>query len=154
MNRAFARILLGTVVVAAVVPFVLPLRDGRPLLDYRQIRLPGLPEIEMPAAGGDATAAAPVTFYKWRGPEGEWQFGNTPPAQGIPFEIVSVDPGANLYQGISAPAPAAATPPSAPATVAETYSPARVQQALDQARKVQSMMNQRASDQEAVLHVD
>ena len=151
MRRALGPLLLGVLILAAAVPFVLPLKDGRPLLDYRRIDWPTLPDIRMPATGGDVTPATPVTVYKWRGADGEWQFDSHPPAGGVPFEAVSVDPGANLVEGIR-PAPAdPVTVPVAPAAVGEAYSPGGFQRTLEEAREVQSLMNQRAEDQADAL---
>jgi hypothetical protein len=152
MRRALGPLLLGLLILAAAVPFVLPLRDGRPLLDYRRIDWPHLPDIPGPVLGGDAAPAAAVTVYKWRGDDGEWQFGGSPPAAGVPFETVSVDPEANRVEGIrSAPAEPVMAPAAAPTGAAGAYSPARIQRTLDEAREVQSLLNQRAQQQAEVL---
>ncbi len=156
MKRALGPVLLGVLVLAAVVPFVLPWKDGRPLLDYRQLRWPALPDIRLPAADTDQAAQAPVTVYKWRDAAGAWQFGGSPPDNGVPFETVSIDPGANRLQGIDparadvvTTAHSAASPPT---DVADAYSPARIQQTLEAAREVQSALNRRVEEQAALLH--
>lgn len=153
--RTLARLLLGILVIAVAVPFVLPLRDGKPLLDYRRIRLPDLPELSLPRPGPEGDAAAAVTFYKWRDTDGGWQFDSNPPAPGIPFEIITVDPGANAIQGINAAPPEVESPAAAaPPTLTETYSPEDIQEVLGKAREVQSLMNRRAEEQASVLRVD
>ncbi|MFA5529216.1 MAG: DUF4124 domain-containing protein [Thiohalomonadaceae bacterium] len=144
MNRVIARILLGTLFLAVAVPFVLPLKQGKPLLDYRQLSLPGLPDI--PRMDTDSAPPSAVTVYRWRGTHGEWHFGNVPPAQDIPVEVVRIDPDANTFQGHSA-VPARVPP----VTVPGAYSAERIQQAFSQTREAQALMNSRAAEQEAVL---
>lgn len=155
MSRTFVRALLGALVLAGVIPFVLPLRDGKPLLDYRLLSAPELPRLTLPDG---ETASAPVTVYKWRGADGEWQFGNAPPAQGTRFEVVTVDPEANLIQAlkpqaaVAAPADPATPPAGSPiGNPIDAYSPANIQQTLDKAQAARSAMDRHTAAQEAML---
>jgi hypothetical protein len=159
LKRTLVRSLLGALVLAGVVPFVLPLRDGRPLLDYRTLRAPALPRLALPDIGTGEAGSAPVTLYKWRGAEGEWQFGNAEPPAGTPFERLTVDPGANLIQALRPELPAAA--PADPAASAgglpiasplDAYSPAKVQQTMDGAHAARAAMDRHSAAQEALLN--
>ncbi len=152
MKRSLTPILLGTLVIAGVVPFILPLKNGKPLLDYRQIRAPSLPDIGVAEFGTNSVNQEPVTVYKWRGTDGEWQFGSNPPGNGIPVDVVRIE----LDQTVSSPPPDAGTgaPAGASDTVADVYSPTRIQHTIEQARQVQSMLNQRAKDQEAMARTE
>ncbi|MGE0080974.1 MAG: hypothetical protein AB7U81_06730, partial [Thiohalomonadaceae bacterium] len=117
--------------------------------------LPDLPDLSVPKPGPDGVATAAVTFYKWRDKDGVWQLDSNPPAPGIPFEVITVDPGANAMQGISAAAPEAERPAAAlPPSLTDTYSPGRIQEVLGKAHEVQSLMNRRAAEQASVLRTD
>lgn len=145
--------LISLLILAAIIPFALPLKDGRPLLDWRQLTLPSLPslpsvsmpEVALPGSGSDEPAS--VTVYRWRDSDGVWQFGSAPPSTGA-YETVTVDPNTNL---IAAPAPAPVAPPKAAEPVAarkeptieSPYSPDGVKKMMDDAKRVRDMMEDR-----------
>ena len=37
-----------------------------------------------------------TTAYKWKNSSGDWQLTDTPPADGIPFEVIEVPHNANI----------------------------------------------------------
>ncbi|HEX2190981.1 MAG TPA: DUF4124 domain-containing protein [Longimicrobiaceae bacterium] len=66
------RLVVLLAVLAGTVAFVAPLKDGRPLLDYREVKGPFL----RPAAG---VVEGEGGVYKWQGEDGTWHYSNVPP---------------------------------------------------------------------------
>ncbi len=160
MRRLFIKLLLLVLLLAVVIPFALPLRDGKPLLSLSAIKWPTLPEVKLPKVelpqsldlSGDG-ATGPVTVYRWRDSDGAWQYSSTPPAAGIAYESRTVDTATNVVPPL---APAA---PAAPAAAAEEkkedkaaapvapspYSPDGVKKLFEDARGVRDMSHERES---------
>lgn len=137
---------------AVVAPFVLPLKNGRPLLDPPAMpSVPKLPDLSsFEAAGGEAPQ--PVAVYRWRDEQGLLQLSHTPPPPGVPFETVAVNPAAtNTLPGAAAPKPAAApaASPDAIPSPLEAYSGAG--RLVQDARNIQSVLEERKAQQERQL---
>lgn len=160
--RSTIRLLLMVLVIAAIVPFTLSLRDGRPLLslaDLRRPQLPELPAMKLPqlaltgASEEPRKAGGEVIIYRWRGGDGSWQFCNEAPPAGIPYESIAVDPDANLIQGVDAvgtPPPRESgegVEPAAPG-LPLTLSPEQIGKLFDTARGVQRLTDERQSQLE------
>jgi hypothetical protein len=165
-SRIVIRLLLLTLILAAIFPFTFPLRDGRPLLDWRKISLPNgpeLPEVALPPVDvpGDEESRI-VTLYKWRDRQGVVQFTGEPPAKGTPFERMAVDPNTNMIQAYVPPEPLADAgeeeteaedeelkPPTSPLDV---YDQEQIKKIIDKAKRVEKLMQERAAQQEQVLN--
>jgi hypothetical protein len=175
--RTFIRTLLLLLLFAALFPFLYPWKDGKPLLSWSalraQFRAPAMPNLSLPERpwpsltgieSGSETGARqphqPVAIYRWQGADGSAQFSNEPPAPGVAYEVVEVNPDANLIQAPVQPpakessgtetkgtesAPAMALP--SPLTV----SPTEAMQLLQDARKVQELSVERLRQQETQL---
>jgi len=101
-TRRIIKLLLLLLVFSGIVPFVYPW--GRPLLTLDGVSLPKLKEIEsklpdvkLPRL--DDHGNQTVTVYRWRNKNGNWSFGSEPPA-GVKYDAISVNPDANLIQGM------------------------------------------------------
>lgn len=124
--RFFVRKLLTLLLlltVAALVAFMLPLRGGKPLLDWHALELSELSTSRLPDWIGDHEHTSPrqITIYRWRDSAGIWQYGAEPPADGTAYESRRIDSDTNtalfpplpptqepaLTQGTPQPAPAA-----------------------------------------------
>jgi hypothetical protein len=176
--RTLIRTLLLLLLFAALFPFLYPWQDGKPLLSWSALRAqfgaPAMPNLSLPKrpwpsltgieSGGETGARQPhqpVVVYRWQGADGSAQFSNEPPAPGVAYEVVEVNPDANLIQAPVQPpvkesrsgtatqgaegAPAMALP--SPLTV----SPTEAMQLLKDARKVQELSVERLRQQEAQL---
>ena len=157
--RKFIRLLLMLLLFAAIFPFVYPWKDGKPMLSWSDIRMPTMPEITLPELPkpGEATRESnqPVTLYRWQGPDGSTQFGSEPPAEGINYEVVAVNPDANLIQAL---------PPSEAPVEAEekeggnstslpsplTVSPGEAMQLMEDAKNIREMSEERLRQHEAL----
>ncbi len=148
------RTLLLLLVLGAVFPFVYPWSDGKPLLSLNDLALPAAPDLSLPdiaLSQSDKPAGQPVVVYKWQDAEGGWQFGSKPP-QGVNYEVVELDPNANLLPGVK-PLPA-----NTPTTTSETgtpdsaqtdrdgplfgYTPDKVEAMMEKTRQARDSLNE------------
>ena len=165
--RKINRILLLLLLLAAIFPFTFPWKDGKPLLNWSDITKPEIPEITLPEMPelADLTKSdnkeeiraphQPVTLYRWQSDDGGIQFSNELPPQGVSYEVVEVNPDANIVQAI--------TPETGqkPATEEEasgislpsplTVSPQEATQLLEDARKIRDMSEERLRQHEAIM---
>lgn len=151
--KKIIRTLLLLLVFAAVVPFVYPMKNGKPLLSLDRLELPSLPELSLPdipllSQEKTAETGTLTTAYKWRDPRGNWQFGSEPPRDG-PYETLQLDPNVNLIQGEkAAPEPApegAGAAQKAPSQaddgeVVFGYTPAKIEAMMEKTHQVKEAM--------------
>ena len=159
--RKYIRLLLLLLLFAAIFPFTFPWKNGKPILDWRELKMPEtttveLPELTLPQ-GEETTRPAhqPVTLYRWKDSDGVIQFGNEPPGGGIAFETVEVNPDANLLQaptaapqGQESGAEAPSASPSLPSPL--TVSPEEALQIFEDAKEIREMSEERLRQHEAI----
>lgn len=151
MRRKLIKLMLLLLLLAAVVSYTLPLRDGKPLLSLSDIELPALPEVRLPQSidiGGDG-ATGPVTFYRWRDRDGIWQYGSAPPPEGIPYESRTVDTTGTVLPS----APAAKTDqadgtPGGTTDAPSPYSADGIRKLFEDARSLRDMSHDREQQRE------
>jgi hypothetical protein len=86
-------------IVAAVLaaPFLTLGPQGGPLLRAQDLRsLDAVMRRVNDVYGTVLPQAEPVRAYKWRDSAGTWQYSSEPPPAGTDYEVVEVDPDANL----------------------------------------------------------
>ena len=167
--KLFIKFLVFVLVLGLAGPFLLKGPDGRPLMDAHQLvpdvaawphRLERwwnrmLREGEILVEEGPA-AAGKTRVYKWRSEDGSWRFSDTPNPQGQ-SEEVWVDPNGNVMQ--STPPPAQTGPGEKEAAqglgngipLPLTVTPGQASKLLDDARKVQALMDRRDQALQEVL---
>lgn len=158
--RKFIRLLLLLLLFAVIFPFTFPWKDGKPMLNLSDIRMPNMPSVTLPElpGAGEATRESnqPVTLYRWQGADGSTQFGSEPPANGVKYEEVEVNPDANLIQALppSAPPEASETQEentlSSPLPSPLTVSPGEAMQLMEDAKKIRQMSEERLRQHEAL----
>lgn len=156
LARKMITLLFLLLALAVLVPFALPLKDGKPLLAWNDIRLSALPKLQLPQWTGSTAREEPaqVTVYRWRDEQGVWQYGSTPPSDGRPYESRSVDTAANADLFPSAPRqeqPAAAKtaePQPVQPAQASPYSAEGIQKLFDDARSLRDMSHERQNTQD------
>lgn len=148
-SRSLIRILLLVLILAGIAPFALPLKDGKPLLRFSDLKLP-----EFKAPQWSKTLQhklqhpeqpAPRTVYRWQGEDGSVQFGEEPPADGRPYEALTVDPNVNLMAGERASSEDGQKEP------AVSFDLGKVGATLDQARGLDDAVKARTARQEELL---
>ena len=165
--KLFPKLLLAALVVAILLPFtILKKDDGTTMLSFSDFNLPdfsppSLPELPKVDSITDSVgmSGGQVTIYEWRDSEGDIQFTNEPPPQGVEFEIRQFDPNANVIQSVklppAKPEPAASETqqpqesgaPEAPSP----YSPESVKKLMDDAKNVEKLLNQRFQNQQSAI---
>jgi len=95
------RMLVVLVVIVGIFPFILPLKDGKPLLKWsdismpKQLKVPALSDLpdmpDLPDVSDlySGSSDVSVTVYKWRDANGNWHFGDAPPAD-VSYERITV----------------------------------------------------------------
>jgi len=87
MKKIYYRALLAIIVLACVMPFVIKDRDGRPLLQISELKMPVLTVPDKESIGRLADSLDQqdksdrqedkVTVYRWQDDQGIWHFSNT-----------------------------------------------------------------------------
>ncbi len=95
------------------------------------------------------------TYYKWQDANGSWHFGEKPPA-GANAIAVSIDTAANILAPVKAPEPKATLAKAEPkedkiAPQDAFMNPAAAKQAMEDAKQLQEMLNQRTKDMDALM---
>ncbi len=158
-SRKIIKLLLLLLLLSGILPFVYPF--GRPLLKLSDISMPNLKAIkeklpELPRL--DTRSGQVVTVYRWRDKSGNWSFGSEPPA-GVKAESMTVNPDANLIQGL----PQSEVSKAGGTTVIEStgdggpisvkgYSAADVSKIMQSAREAKAAMEQHYNQQEVIIN--
>jgi hypothetical protein len=164
--RKINRILLLLLLLAVIFPFTFPWKDGKPMLSWSDLQLPGMPSLKLPELadislpGKEEEAREPhqpVKLYRWQTPDGSMQFSNEPPPSGVRYEVVEVNPDANLIQGqpLAAAEEESVTPEEGTAPAASlpsplTVSPDEAMQLFEDAREIREMSEERLRQHEAL----
>lgn len=131
-----------------------------PRLTKPDLKLPALPELPELSASPGGGEVLPV--YKWRNEEGVWHYTTDLPPEGVDYQIIDLDPGANSVEGWSdmhrraaarREADAGQTQPSRPTGEKDPalYSPSGVKKLFDDAREVRDRLEQRGQEQQEAL---
>lgn len=104
----------------------------------------------VPAGIGHAGSDEKVQVYKWRDENGVMQFSNTPPAAGGQAERLLLNPDSNVVQAVKMPEkePAAEAAESASPS---PYSINAMQKAVNDAKAVEVLLQQRHESQQKML---
>jgi len=159
--KFFVKLLITALVLAVLLPFtVLKGKDGRPLMSFDQLKVPDLAMPEVPDSlnlpeNGQGGNREDI-IYQWRDAKGKLHFTSAPPAEGIEYTAKGYDPNANLIQSIEVKHEETETTAVEPAInkpsdIGNPYSPKNIQKLIDDAKNVQSLMNERMKQQEALL---
>ena len=93
-----------------------------------------------------------VQVYRWRDENGVTQFSNTPPPAGMAAEQVVLDPDSNLMQAVKKPEAETKQVVQAETAVPNPYSVNGMEKVLEDARAVESMLQQRHEQQQKMLN--
>lgn len=165
--RRLIRMLLLLLIFAALFPFVYPWKNGKPMLSWSDIKMPTMPPLNLPELpalslpGGDEATREPhqpVKLYRWQGPDGSMQFSNQLPPEGVSYEVVEVNPDANMIQpmeesgGETNVRPETTDQPATSLSIPSplTISPGETLQLIEDARNVRQLSEERLQQQEAL----
>lgn len=145
-SRLLITSLLLVLIAAFVIPFTVPIKDGKPLLEFKMpdMATPKLPDISLPDInmGDKEQSNSQVEMYRWKDADGVWQFSNTPP-QGIAYDVQTVDTNTNIIEAV--PTEVKASEPvkeeSGQISPVSALSPSQALKTMEDAKKVQSMVD-------------
>jgi len=92
-----------------------------------------------------------VQVYKWRDENGVMQFSNTPPPDGGHAQQVELNPNHNLVKAVKVPVKED-TKPAQQAPAPNPYSVKGMKKVMDDAKGIESMLQQRHEDQQKMLN--
>lgn len=144
-SRLLMTSLLLVLIAAFAIPFTVPMNNGKPLLEFSMPRLatPELPDVSIPEIGTGKQENNQVQLYRWKDAGGVWQFANTPPS-GVAYEVQTVDTNTNIIQAV--PTEVETAEPvkgeADPITPLSGLSPSQAMKTLEDAKKVQSMVDE------------
>ena len=74
-------ILLALVVAVIAALFTVPMKNGKPMLDWQHVKENWQEPDKLIEDGveGLAGKSQETTLYRWRDPQGNWQYGQIPP---------------------------------------------------------------------------
>ena len=128
--------------------------------DMPSVTLPEMPQISLPSAD-DATREPyqPVQIYRWQGADGSIQFSNETPPERVDYELVEVNPDANLIQAVptgdtgsndkTGMEEESAASSSLPSPL--TGSPGEAMQLMEDAHKLRELSEERLRQHEALI---
>jgi len=163
MKKLYYRLLLTVIVLASVMPFIMKGSDGRPLMAIADLKMPSL---NMPGkktvstlistTRGDAPVDAKegvITVYRWQDDQGIWHFSDDSNPQGQ-SEAMKVQVNAGVVN--TTPVTAVESDLSLGPDVDTLLDPGFISvlhagEALDQARNVEKVLQQRYQRQEQML---
>ena len=135
------KVFIAALIIAILLPFsLLKGKDGRPLMSFGDLKMPEVSLPDMPGSGnnGIAVIGKPDLIYEWKDKEGNLQFSNMPPAEGIEYTVKEYDPNTNVIQAVKIPdkepEPTSREPQSSqetePVDGTGTYSPEKINQLI------------------------
>ncbi len=159
------KLMIAVLVIGMLLPFTfLKGKDGKPLMNFGNIKMPEFSIPDLPKISGSKNvdtinSGSPNSIYEWKDAEGNLQFSNTPPAEGIEYTVREYDPNTNVIQSIELPAEEteASTEPQTNQKIissedpSDVYSPEGVKKLIDDAKNIENILNDRLKEQQATI---
>jgi heme-binding NEAT domain protein len=99
----------------------------------------------------NVTTDEKVQMYKWRDEYGVMQYSNTPPPQMQDAEQIELNPNHNVIEATRVPEVEVTPTQTSQPEINNPYSVSGMKQAVEDARAVQDILNQRAEEQKRAL---
>jgi hypothetical protein len=174
--KLFTKMLIAVLIIAFLLPFtLLKGKDGNSMLSIRDLSSPSvsLPELSMPdflsldlpglperiSSSDDESLTGKDVIYKWTDANGNLQFSNNRPPEGIVYTHKGYDPNVNVIQAVET----RATTPEAAAEleskkkvssakdISSPYSIERIEKLFEDANNIENLLNQRMENQAAEI---
>ena len=174
--KLFIKLLIVILVISLLLPFtLLKGKDGNAMLNVRDLSFPSvsLPELSMPGllssdmpkipGGGrgsdDELLGGKDVIYKWTDAEGNLQFSNSQPPEGVEYTLKGYDPNLNVIQAVetqtASPEEVSASESKKKVTSAKDigspYSVERIEKLFEDANNIENLLNQRLNNQAAEI---
>ena len=156
------KFLIAILVIGILLPFtILKGKDGNPLLNFADLQSPDLPKLpDSINSLGDESPGTSDTIYKWLDTEGNLQFSNNPPPEGVEYTSMDYDSNLNVIQAIEIKSDESTVvleseikskASSGVEDIGNPYSPEKIEKLFEDANNIEKLLNRRLNNQEAVI---
>ena len=167
--KLFGKLLIAVLIIGILLPFtILKGKDGRPLMNFSNLKMPDFNMPSMPELPGVAktdtagkllnSGGGNTTIYQWKDIDGNIQFTTSPPPAGIEYTVKGYDPNTNVIQSVKLPENEVEKSESENNTgnpldegIGTAYSPEKIQKLFDDAKNVEKLLNDRLEKQNAAI---
>jgi len=167
----FIKLLIAILVISLLLPFTL-LKDkhGNPMLSVRDLNFPSLtlPELSMPdflssgmpkLPGGVRGSDGKDMIYQWTDADGNVQFSNSQPPEGVVYTLKGYDPNLNVIQAVETQAAGSEEVSGSESKkkitsakdIGSPYSVERIEKLFEDANNIEKLLNQRFNNQAAEI---
>ncbi len=161
--KLFGKLLIAVLIIGLLLPFtILKGKDGKPLMSFGDMKLPDfsapdLPDMPSLTSQSKASATNLDLIYKWTDAEGNLQFSNDPPPQGVEYTLKGYNPDTNVIQAVDIPEEEVVVPQVKSEKKEEAeglggiYSPEKIKKLFEDADNIEKLLNDRMKKQEALV---
>jgi len=174
--KLFTKVLMAALVIALLLPFtLLKGKDGSAMLDVRDLNFPNisLPELSMPdflssdlpglpgriSSSDDESSTGNDVIYRWTDANGNLQFSNNPPPEGVVYTLKGYDPNLNVIQAVETRATGAESVSDFESNkkvtnakdIGSPYSIEKIEKLFEDANNIEHLLNQRMDNQAAEI---
>lgn len=137
--------LLLLLVGGFVLPFFIKGPNGQPIMSISDFipEKPDLNALNLNVLDSSSETNSVQNFYRYKDTNGNWQYTDQPPVEGVEYELVGVDTNINTINAVK-PAPKQEVAPSAQAPGVAGYVEG-MQNVVKDAENVQNLMDERQS---------
>jgi len=167
----FIKLLIAILVISLLLPFTF-LKDklGNPMLSVRDLNFPSftLPELSMPdflssgmpkLPGGVKGSDGKDMIYQWTDADGNVQFSNSQPPEGVVYTLKGYDPNLNVIQAVETQAAGSEEVSGSESKkkitsakdIGSPYSVERIEKLFEDANNIEKLLNQRLNNQAAEI---
>jgi len=174
--KLFSKMLIAVLVIALLLPFtLLKGKDGSAMLNVMDLNFPSvsMPELSMPdflsldlpgLAGrignsDDESLTGKDVIYKWTDANGNIQFSNNQPPEGVVYMLKGYDPNLNVIQAVETPTTRPEAVPefeskkkvTSAKDIGSPYSIENIEKLFEDANNIENLLNQRMEHQAAEI---
>ena len=174
--KLFVKMLIAGLVIALLLPFtLLKDKDGSAMLSVRDLNFPSVswPKLSMPdfvssdlpgfpgrTGGSDGESLnRKDVIYKWTDVNGNLQFSNNRPPEGVVYTLKGYDPNLNVIQAVETQATSLEAVPefeskkkiSGAKDIGSPYSIEKIEKLFEEANNMENLLNQRMENQAAEI---
>lgn len=157
------KLLMVVLVIGGLLSFsFLKGDDGNSLFSVSDLKMPNFPFLGLAGSKKSSKTEGPrgeVIIYKWTDVEGNLQFSNQPPAEGIEYTLKKYDPNENVVPAVSTDSPdivvdlspGSERNSSATGNAGSVYSPGVIEKLFEDANNVSKLEKNRIKNLNATL---
>lgn len=169
--KLLVKLLFAILIIGFLLPFTLIKgKDGKPLLSFSDLKAPKVSMPDWPkipasnsspieASGAVKNGGGKDIIYRWTDAEGNTQFSNQPPPQGVEYSVKGYDPDQNVIQAVKIEPKEAEQGEELKSgegikkasDIGNPYSPEKVEKLFDDANNIENLLSDRLKKQQAAI---